>query len=120
MKITRKQFLVTGLAAAGAAAGIGASACGSDDGGGGSGSGGDCESSGASVDITGNHGHTLAVTGAQVTAGAAMVYDIEGSAGHSHDLALSSDDFQKLKAGGSITKQSSNAAGHEHEITVSC
>jgi hypothetical protein len=121
MKITRKQFLATGLAAAGAAAGVAAAGCGGDDdGGGGGSSGGDCSNSDASVEIGSNHGHGATVTSAEVTAGAAVVKDIQGGATHSHNLELSTADIEKLKGGGSVTKQSTGGPGHEHSVTVRC
>ena len=64
------------------------------------------------VDINGvvssNHGHTAVVTGAQITAGNAFTFSIQGTAAHPHTLSLSQADLQTLKNRQQVSKDSSN------------
>lgn len=117
MKITRKDFLRTGLAAAGAVMGVSGVACGGDDddGGGGGGGNGSCSS-----DITPSHGHTLAVSAADISAGVDKTYEITGSADHGHTAIVTAADFADLKGGKPVSITSSSTAGHNHSITVTC
>jgi hypothetical protein len=116
MKLTRKDFLKTGLAAAGAVVGIGGTGCGGeeDDGGGGG-------SNSCSTDIASNHGHSLTVAPADVEAGQAKTYTLAGG-GHSHDVLVSPANFNSLQGGGSVSV-TSGAGGpdnHSHSITITC
>jgi len=78
------------------------------------------------VDITGvfsaNHGHAAVVTGAQITAGSAVVLNIQGTAVHSHTLSLSQTDLQTLRNRQAVSRDSSsdlsNTFGlHLHTVT---
>lgn len=116
MKLTRKDFLKTGLAAAGAVVGIGGVGCGGDDDGDGGGG-----NNGCSTDIASNHGHALAVAPADIEAGVAKTYSM-GGGGHSHDVLLSPANFSALKGGGSasVTSAPGGPDNHSHSITISC
>jgi hypothetical protein len=117
VKLTRKDFLKTGLAAAGAVVGIGGTACGGDDDGGGGGGG----NSSCTTDITSNHGHSMSVAPADVDAGVAKTYTLSTANGHSHDVLVSPANFSTLKGGSSVSVTSSAAGdGHTHPITISC
>jgi hypothetical protein len=70
--------------------------------------------------ISRNHGHSLVVTAADVAAGVAKTYDIQGAASHAHSVTLSAADFAKLAAGGSITVASTTDFSHSHGVTVTC
>jgi len=116
MSISRKQFLV-GIGAGALAAIVG---CGGDDGG-----SVDAASTGTCMNpattISANHGHTMVVTIADVNAAANKMYIITGSAGHDHEVDLTADQFAKLRAGQSVTIESSESGnGHSHSVTVSC
>jgi hypothetical protein len=117
MRLTRKDFLKTSLAAAGAVVGIGSAACGGDDEGGGGGGGkNECE-----TDITANHGHTLTVSPADVEAGVAKTYVLSTANGHSHDVLVSPANFSSLKSGSPVSVTSSTAGdGHNHSVTITC
>lgn len=89
--LSRKDFLRSALAAAGAALGLGAtnSGCGGDDdGGGGGGSTGSCSSS-----MTNNHGHTLSVSAADLEAAQQKTFSIKGSSSHDHEVMLTANHF---------------------------
>lgn len=115
-KLTRMDFLKTGLIAASAVVGLSGVGCGGgDDDGGGGGGGNSC-----STDITSNHGHSLTVTSADIDAGVAKTY-VLSSATHTHDVILSPANFSSLKGGGSVSVTSSAAPDtHTHSITITC
>jgi hypothetical protein len=119
MRISRKQFLMTGLAAIGAADIAATAGCGSDDTGPAAPAGEGCQSSSAAAEIDSNHGHTLVVSAADVAAGVAKTYDIRGSATHTHEITLSAAHFTKLKARQSILVEST-PTDHTHPVTVRC
>ena len=58
--------------------------------------------------ISSNHGHTAVVTGAQITAGNAFTFSIQGTAAHAHTVSLSQADLQTLKNRQQVSKDSSN------------
>ncbi len=101
-----------------AGAAIGA-ACGGDDGdsndqpdaGGGGG--------GCTETISGNHGHTLTVSAADVAAAADKTYDITGGAGHSHSVMITAAQFGMLASGMTVSVTSTSGGGHTHNVTVS-
>lgn len=65
-----------------------------------------------------NHGHALSVPIADIMAGAPMVYNAEGTAGHAHYVELTAEDFTSLQNGGTVRKVSCN--GGDHEFVLSC
>jgi len=132
-KINRTQFLRSALALAGV--GIGAAglvACSNDNGYGGTpapgtgdaaGSGGltdACDTHPPTDTIAANHGHVLTVTAADAAAAVDKVYDIMGSASHTHSVTISAAMFALLETGTVITTTSTTSAGHSHGITVMC
>ena len=116
MDITRKHFLGVAL---GSGAGLWLSGCGG--GGYGGGSGG-TPSSSCGATIATNHGHTLTITVADLDSTADKVYDISGTAGHAHSVALTLAQLAALKAGTAVNVTSSSATsdGHTHAISASC
>lgn len=82
------------------------------------GSGGPPTSSGdRTASISANHGHTAVVTGAMITAGAAVSLNIRGSSDHPHTVALSASEIQQIGAGQRVAKNSSTDGGHDHTVT---
>jgi hypothetical protein len=118
MRISRKEFLMTGLTAFGVADLAATAGCGNDDGPAAP-AGAGCQSSNATVVIESNHGHQLVVSSADVAAGVAKTYGIQGSATHNHEVTLSSVHFTKLKAHESITVEST-PTDHTHPVIVRC
>jgi len=133
--IDRKEFLKSALVLAGAGVGVASlAACGSDGGKGGSGgnSGGTGDSSGGNAcdahepmeDIATNHPagsqHTLAVTAAEVAAGADKTYSIKGLSAHDHSITITAAMFAKLESGMSIMTTSTSSVGHTHVVSVVC
>jgi hypothetical protein len=67
--------------------------------------------------ISANHGHVATVTGAELTAGNAVVLDIMGSADHSHRVELSAAEIGQIASGGTVVKSSSIDLSHNHTVT---
>jgi len=121
MKTTRIQFVQGTFGVC--ASGLLLAACGGDDDddGGSEGTAGSSSGGGAcGSTIATNHGHSVTVTKADASAGAAKSYDIQGGADHSHTLSISAAEFAMLAAGDPVTITSSTDAGHAHAVTVSC
>ena len=70
--------------------------------------------------IAGNHGHELTVDAADLDGTMTKVYDIRGSAGHTHSVTLTVANLQSLKSGTAVTVTSSDEPGHSHAISISC
>jgi hypothetical protein len=70
--------------------------------------------------IGGNHGHELTVATADLDATITKVYDIRGSAGHTHSVTLTVANFQSLMSGMAVTVTSSEEPGHSHVISIGC
>ena len=118
MTLTRKEFLSTVMTAAAGAAGAALLvACGGGDD---DDSGGNCLMSGTSVNIGANHGHSMSVTAADVSAGAAKTYDIRGSADHTHSVTINAGAFAMLATNQSAMTISTTVDNHSHNIMVSC
>ena len=66
--------------------------------------------------ITGNHGHTAVITGAQLTAGGAVSLDIAGTAGHSHMVDLPAQAVVDIRSSRKVEKMST-ATDHAHMVT---
>ena len=118
MTLTRKEFLSTVMTAAAGAAGAALLvACGgsSDDDG-----GGNCLMAGASASIGANHGHMMSVSAADVTAGVAKMYDIMGSADHTHSVTVSAGVFAMLSSNQTAMTISTTVNNHSHSIMLSC
>lgn len=79
-----------------------------------------CLSNGAADSaISANHGHSLSIPAADITAGSQKSYDIRGLGNHPHTLTVTAAHFTSLQAGDSVTITSSTD-GHSHVVTVSC
>ena len=93
-------------------------------GGGGGGSDAGRDSGGGATSCGGtiadNHGHTLTVPQADVTAGTARTYDIQGTSPHAHTVSLSAADFGLLSTTGTVIVTSSTGNAHTHMVTVRC
>jgi hypothetical protein len=126
MTMTRKEFLdsFAGMAKAAAAiAGIAAIAsCGGDDGPADAANTGNCATNGTIDSIASNHGHVLMVSAADVTAGVQKMYDISGTAGHSHMVTVSAAMFTMLQGNHAVTTLSTTGGtpGHNHSVTITC
>jgi hypothetical protein len=68
--------------------------------------------------VSANHGHVAVITGAEITAGTAIVaLDIRGTATHTHTLSISQADLTTLKNRQTVTSLSTTDSGHSHTVT---
>ena len=120
MNLTRKEFLSSVVTTvAGAAGALLLTACGGGD------SGSDaappnCAMNGTTTNIVGNHGHTLTVSKADIAAGASKMYDITGTADHTHHVTIGMSSFGMLMNNMTVMTMSTTDAGHQHSISISC
>lgn len=70
--------------------------------------------------ISANHGHSVVVPAADVTAAVTKTYSIQGSSGHDHTITITKAQFVQLAGGASITVRSTSGAGHTHDVKVTC
>ena len=80
--------------------------------------GGACGS--VSVEIAGDHGHSLEIGADTVKTGKGGVYPIAGSADHKHVVKLRDQDMAQLGAGQKVTQVASSVEAHTHEIGIAC
>lgn len=80
---------------------------------------GNCNN-GATGAIGTNHGHSLAVSAADVQAGVQKTYTIQGTSGHDHNITLSVANFTTLSTGTSVSVNSTAGGGHTHSVNVVC
>jgi hypothetical protein len=119
-KLTRKEFLESLMTAATGAAGAALLvACGSSNNSPDA-APGNCLADGTNVQIAGNHGHVLVVSKADIMAGAAINYDITGTATHTHHVTISAANFTSLTGNMNVTTVSTTDSNHSHNITVIC
>lgn len=75
---------------------------------------------GCSANILGNHGHVLTIPQADLESTTARTYDILGNADHNHTVTFSATDLANLKAGQTVTVQTSTTLAHSHSISETC
>jgi len=96
------------------------SACGSTDDDSSAGTGdGVCDSAGADAAISGNHGHSLTVSLADITAAVDKTYPSIVTVGHDHAVTITASEFAQLAAGNTISV-STISGPHPHTLTISC
>jgi hypothetical protein len=123
--LDRRQFTLAAALAALSGVAITITACGggysTSPSGSGTGSSGGGTGSGGSGDkvgqISGNHGHSAVITGAQLSAGGALDLDITGQATHSHHVTLAGAEIASIAAGTRVSKESTSGDGHTHTVT---
>src|SRR5689334_13529136 len=98
--LTRAAFVKSALSTVAAAVLV--PACGDDDDDGGTNSA-NCTSGSVTTEIGTNHGHTLTVPLADVTAGTAKSYTLTTGNNHTHVVEVTAANFSALKASGSVS-----------------
>ena len=68
---------------------------------------------------SGKDEHEIVITAADLRAGAEKIYDVQGLAGHAHEVTLSAADFEKLLKGGPVTSHTTRDPDDAHLHTVS-
>jgi hypothetical protein len=61
--------------------------------------------------------HRAEITAAQLGAGGALDLDIQGSAGHSHTVSLTSDEVVAIRDRRRVEKVSTTTLSHDHTVT---
>ena len=62
-------------------------------------------------------GHTAVITGAQLTAGAAVNVELTVGNGHTHTATLSAAEVISIAGGTRVSKESTTDGGHSHSVT---
>jgi hypothetical protein len=78
-----------------------------------------CEDGASATEISNNHGHDLTVPADDIQAGVEQIYDIQGTADHSHTVTLKPPNFAALRQGSPIAVFS-DGGDHPHGMTLSC
>jgi hypothetical protein len=66
--------------------------------------------------ISANHGHSVVITAAQITAGNAVTLTLSGG-GHTHSVSLTAQEVGDIGAGTRVEHLSTSDSGHTHTVT---
>lgn len=66
--------------------------------------------------IGANHGHSVQITSAQISAGNAVTLGFSGG-GHAHSISLTAQQVSDIGAGRRVQGTSTSGAGHSHGVT---
>ncbi len=64
-----------------------------------------------------NHGHTVTITSADLTAGNALSLDITGTSDHPHTVEITVAEVGQIAQGMQVQTTSSSEEGHTHTVT---
>ena len=67
--------------------------------------------------ISVNHGHTVTITTAQITAGGALSVDIRGTADHPHTISLTAAQVVSIGQNQQVSVVSTTDDLHNHTVT---
>ena len=68
-------------------------------------------------EITGNHGHSVTITAAQLQAGGDLTINLTvGTPEHTHYIALTAAEVATIRGGGRVSKVTSTEQAHEHTV----
>ena len=67
--------------------------------------------------ISGNHGHSAVIASAQLGASGGITLNIQGSASHPHTVALTGAELSAIAGNQRVAKESSNDSSHTHTVT---
>jgi hypothetical protein len=67
--------------------------------------------------ISANHGHSAVIASAQLGASGGISLNIQGSASHPHTVALTGAELSAIAGGQRVAKESSNDSSHSHTVT---
>jgi len=70
--------------------------------------------------FTGKDEHELVIPAADLASTEERTYDVQGIAGHSHQLTISAADFETLRKGGPLTRHTSRLSddSHMHQVAI--
>src|SRR5207244_7778613 len=67
--------------------------------------------------ISANHGHTVTITGAQLTAGGDVTLELTLGSGHTHSVSLTDVEVVQIRGNQRVSKESTTNSGHSHTVT---
>ena len=67
--------------------------------------------------VSSNHGHTVVITAAQISAGSAVTLTLTSGDGHTHTVSLTDTQVAEIEAGTTVSEASSSDSGHAHFAT---
>jgi hypothetical protein len=67
--------------------------------------------------IGSNHGHSAVIASAQLGASGGLTLNIQGTSSHPHTVALTGADLSAIANNQRVSKESSNDASHTHTVT---
>ena len=67
--------------------------------------------------ISSNHGHSAVIASAQLGASGGITLNIQGSASHPHTVALTGAELSAIAGNQRVAKESSNDSSHSHTVT---
>jgi hypothetical protein len=67
--------------------------------------------------ISGNHGHAVTVSAADITAGNGVTLDLRGGADHNHQVTLTSAEIVQIRNGARVSTTSTTTNAHQHTVT---
>jgi len=67
--------------------------------------------------IGSNHGHSAVIASAQLGASGGLTLNIQGTSSHPHTVALTGADLSAIANNQRVSKESSNDANHTHTVT---
>ena len=115
--VTRRDFTLESALALLAGVTITITGCGDDDDNGSPTSPSPTPPTSVTGSISGNHGHEVTISGAQITTGGALSLDIRGQATHPHTVQVSSAQLQTIAARQQVAIVSSTDNNHTHTVT---
>jgi hypothetical protein len=119
--VSRKDFLRFTVLFGGAAAAAALAGCSSSS----SSSSSACANGAKDTAISANHGHSLSIPAADISAGQGGTYHIHGLADHDHTVTLTGAELKTLASGGTVTVTSSSpdpitVGDHTHNVSIGC
>lgn len=67
--------------------------------------------------ISANHGHTVTITAAQLSAGGDVTLLLTEGSGHTHNVSLTGGEVVQVRDNQKVAKESTSSAGHTHTVT---
>jgi len=67
--------------------------------------------------ISANHGHTVTITAAQLTAGGDVTLLLTEGSGHTHNVSLTGGEVVQVRDNQKVAKESTSNSGHSHTVT---
>jgi hypothetical protein len=67
--------------------------------------------------ISSNHGHSAVIASAQLGASGGITLNIQGTSSHPHTVALTGADLSAIASSQRVAKESSSDASHSHTVT---